>query len=264
MGFPTTEQIENRIFKDGVLTLPESVREGIKKCLISSTSEIAEAKTYLCNAYKKDFWSPPDVRYESDATIDAYTIYYLPRNFFIPRIAFRDLSVCRKAVQFNKVIRILDIGSGTGAVSLGIFKLFYKGPYKIHLCALDASESALKRQKCILKASGLRFEGDEFWFKPIDLSDISEVDKDLSKRDPWDIIISANFMTELNSTVQKELVSILAKNLSKNGSIIIAEPAQDRGKRVLSDISKLAKDSGLTVYYPCAKDKTCTKYQCWK
>ena len=245
MGIPSADQIEKRIFKDGILVLPESVREGIRKCLVSSLSEIEEAKTYLCNAYRKDFWSRPDVRYESDATIDAYTIDYLPRNFFIPRIAVRDLAMNKKAIRFNKVIRVLDVGSGTGAVSLGIFELFSKAPlstHNIHFFALDSSVSALKRQECILKNSGLLFKEDKFSYKPVDLSDIAKVDKVLSPSEPWDIIISANFMTELDPKIQKELMPILIQNLSETGSIIIAEPAQDRGKKVLSDISAFAKD----------------------
>ena len=266
MVFPSAEQIENRIFKDHILILPDSVRDGIGRCLASSTSEIENAKTYLSNSYMKDFWSPPDVRYESDATIDAYTIDYLPRNFFIPRIAFRDLALCRKAVRFNEIIRILDIGSGTGAVSLGTFELFSSKPLSdlsIYFFALDSSVSALKRQVSILKESGLLFKRNTFMYKPVDLSDVSKVQRILSSRDPWDIIFSANFMSELDSKTQRKLVPILAENLSKNGSIIIAEPAQNRGRKVPSDISKLAQEVGLTVYYPCAEDTECLKPQCW-
>lgn len=267
MSFPKVSQIEESIFQNGLLVLPASVRTGILSCLASSTSEITKAKDELCNAYKKNYSDPPDVRYETDAIIDAYTIDYLPRNFFIPRIALRDLAICEKVVKFNKTINILDIGSGTGAVSLGVFELFSKAPFSkfsINLLALDSSQKALERQSCILKKSHLLFKQDTFRYKPIDLKDIRKVSRVLDSHAPWDLIISANFMNELEFDYQKEIISLLPKYLSKNGSVIIAEPAVDRGKRILSSISKIALDIGLTIYYPCSEDSSCTKNKCWK
>lgn len=267
MVIPTAEEIEERIFKDGLLELPKSIRVGINKCLKSSPSEIEEASSYLSNAYKKDYWNPPDVRYETEATIDAYTVDYFPRNFFIPRIAFRDLAISRKAVRFDKIIRVLDVGSGTGAVSLGIFELFSRGPlkeYSIYLLALDSSQAALERQARIRRESGLAFEGDQFLYKPVDLSEVALVERILSKYNDWDLIFAANFMTELSPDIQKKLFTVLSRHLTDRGSIIIAEPAQNRGRKVLSDISKLAQELNLTIFYPCFEDFACTKPQCWK
>lgn len=260
------EEVEARLFMNGNLVFPDTIRSAIISCLKTNPSEIDEAKSYLSSAYKGDYCSKPDVRYESDATIDAYTLDYLPRNFFVPRIAIRDLSLSPRASRFDAVIRILDVGSGTGAVALGVLELFSQSPlkrYKIHFQALDSSKKALQRQKEIIEASGLHFKGDEYKRKLIDLSDTIEVDKVLSSTGKWDLIISANFMVELDDPIQTALLKVLTKHLSENGSIIIAEPAQDRGKIVISNAAKLSRSQsqGLSIYYPC--HDSCRKPMCW-
>lgn len=257
-------EVEARLFVNGNLIFPETIKNAIISCLKTDYNEIDAAKSHLASAYKGDYISPPDVRYESDATIDAYTIDYLPRNFFIPRIAIRDLSLSPNASKFNEVIRVLDIGSGTGAVALGVFELFSKAPlnrYGIDLLALDRSEKALIRQNELIKSSGVLFRGNKFEHKVVKLDNTNEVDRILSSSGKWDLIVSANFMVELNDKTQNDLLKILAKYLSDNGSIIIAEPAQDRGKKVIANAAKLSKSLDLSIFYPC--HDSCRKGLCW-
>jgi SAM-dependent methyltransferase len=268
MDFPSTDQIEKRIFQNNSLVLPDSVRGGIHRCLSASIEGIEKATSYLKDVYKGNYCDIPDVNYDIDGVIDAYTIHYLPRNFFVPHIIFRDLSLCKELVQFGETIRVLDVGSGTGAISLDIFDLFSRPPlkhYKIDLFAIDVSESALKRQACLRKESKLSFEGDRCRYKPMDLSDLSRVRKVLSVNGPWDIIISANFMVELDIEIQKELICIFSENLSEQGSLIISEPSQDRGKIIIHNIADILPTAGLTIYYPCEEVVLCKgkKSKCW-
>jgi SAM-dependent methyltransferase len=266
MEFPNSKEIEKSLFTDDGLVLPSKVRDGIEQCLVSSASEIYQAKEQLSSTYK-DYVNPPKIDYENAAIIDAYTVDYLPRNFFIPQIAFRDLALCDNAVLFNKTIRILDLGSGTGAVALGVFELFSKAPFynhfNIELIALDFSIKALQRQRNLRVKSGLNFTGDEFDVKHIDLKDVAKVAGFLATQKPWDVIFSGNFMNELDPKSQEALIDTLSMHLAKNGSIIIAEPAQDRSKKILAMISAYAKKKGLTIYYPCNEKNRCSKSQCW-
>jgi SAM-dependent methyltransferase len=266
MKFPSADDIEKVIYEDSSLVLPEKLRAGIAACLSSSPDQIETAKAKISAEYVRDYSQPPKIEYEDVSIIDAYTIDYLPRNFFVSKLAIRDLALSAAAVNFGKVIRVLDVGSGTGAVTLGLFDLFSKPPlnnYNIHLLALDSSALALARQD-ELRQKGFTYKGDSFKYKTIDLKDNAAVGKELSKHEEWDIIVSANFLNELDPQNQLKLVKVLSQHLAAEGSLVIAEPAQDRGKMILKNISAAAVNMGLSIFYPCSSTVPCPKYKCWK
>ncbi|MBF0516695.1 MAG: class I SAM-dependent methyltransferase [Nitrospirae bacterium] len=271
MGFPSADIINNIIFNKHLnsgrrFILPDNISQSIEKCLESSNSDINNASHVLKDQLRGNYSSSKHTEYTNVAVVDAYTIEYLPRYFFIPHIIFRDLALCRELVGFGITIRILDMGSGTGAVSLGVYDLFSNdtfNDYSVDLVAVDKSEAALTRQFCLINQVGFRY--DLFHCEALDISDIDKVSQFLKRNKPWDIIISANFIVELDVHIQKSLIALLSRYLSEFGSLVICEPPQDYAKIIIHNIADVIKDSGLTVYYPCSAPWSCKpkKVKCW-
>lgn len=101
---------------------------------------------------------PTVLDYSGDVTIDAYSAYYLPRNSLVPKVA---ITCCAHSTAFQNLpsrLRILDLGSGTGSVVLGLLDLFRnkaRSATRLAIVALDVSLEALRRQRQLVNHVGL-------------------------------------------------------------------------------------------------------------
>jgi SAM-dependent methyltransferase len=261
MVFPSFDDINPLVMPAGN-ALPERIRAGIESCISSSLEEIELARGKLTEIYRnnEDYRTPLTGITYTPPLIDAYTIDYLPRNFLIPRIAIRDLSINRRTVDFDSTIRVLDLGSGTGAVAAGLFDLFTNpclSDYKLHFLAADRNPEKLNRQDCILRETGYLTPGHIFQKITVDLTDTENLARVLSEHETWDLIFFANSLAEIDVEVYRNILGIIPSFLKENGSIIIAEPAQDRGEVIILNIADVIAGRGLTIYYPCSVASSC-------
>ncbi len=261
MTFPSYDEI-NPFLMPTNNTLPDNIRRGIKNCLASSYEDIEIARGDLENLFRNngDYLTPLVGINYTLPLIDAYTIDYLPRNFLIPRIAMRALSLNRRTVSFGSEIRVLDCGAGTGAVALGLFDLFsipLLSNYNLKFYALDVNINKLERQRCILQNAGFLHGENYFQGVQVDISNIDSFRTFLSSQSEWDLIFFANSLSEIGVDSYRNIFGILHHYLAENGSIIIAEPAQDRGKVIIHKIADLIVSQGLTTYYPCNNVTSC-------
>ncbi len=263
----TAEIIKEICTKDGLFHVPDGVKTAIEACLASNdenaiTTEyrrlLAEFQTY------ENEMGPAHINYEGDLTLDAYTIYYLSRYTIIPSVALRDLTLHPFFQNVPDSFRVLDLGSGTGAVVLGLLSLFSTSPLSqvaVNITALDRCAEALNRQKSLIEKAG--FNSKRVHHYEEDLCDIDSCIKLSKKEGPYYLIFLANCLTELEPDVAINLVGRLPEILANNGAIVIAEAQRDYIKKLVRTLATTAESLGLHVYYPCPTTDCPYVPWCW-
>jgi len=262
----TPDLIKRIITQNGSLFVPESITDAIGSCLVSSDDAIREEGDKLKETYDKfaTKLEPIVVDYSGDVTIDAYSVYYLPRNMLVPKVA---ILCCAYDAAFQNLpnrLSVLDLGSGTGAVVLGLLDLFHnKALLGIHLdiVALDSSLESLNRQSKLVEHLGIH-DSSHKW-QQVDLSDPVSYQSKLPMGAPYDMVFAANIFTELKEQPTDELIKCVAPLLSENGIIVSVESQSNYAMRQRARIVKTAKNLGLHMYYPCPPELSCPKRDCW-
>lgn len=264
----TPATIEKICKRNGLFHVPDRVRTSIEGCLIND-DENAVTTEYL--RLMGDFQQyqnlmiPAHIDYyaNGELTLDAYITYYLSRYMFIPSVALRDLTLHPFFQNVPDSFNVLDLGSGTGAVVLGLLSLFSNNPLSqvaINITTLDCCAEALGRQKDLIKKAG--FNSKQVHHYEQDLCDMDSCIKLAKKDGPYYLIFIANCLTELEHDVAKNLVGRMPEILVANGAIIIAEAQRDYIKKLINDLAANAEEHGLHVYYPCPATG-CPYPWCW-
>ena len=90
----TAEVIEGITKKDGNYFLPDRIRGAIENCLEYGNGDLIVGEYgRLLKEYEqyRKLRVPAVIDYKGSLTLDAYTAFYLSRNFCIPFIGLRDL-----------------------------------------------------------------------------------------------------------------------------------------------------------------------------
>lgn len=266
MTIITPEIVKRIITKGGRLHVPESTTDAIASCIVSDANDIRAEGERLKTLYDtlSTKMEPIVVDYSGVLTIDAYSVYYLPRNTLVPKIS---ILCCAYNVAFQclpKRLRVLDVGSGTGGVVLGLLDLFrndaLSGTY-LDIVALDSSHGSLERQRKLVRRMDIGHSSHKCY--EVDLSDPKEYEDKLSAGAPYDMVFAANLFAELDQPVSDTLVEHIVPLLSENGIIISVESQSNYAMKQRAHITKKAKNFGLHMYYPCPPDLACPKRQCW-
>jgi 2-polyprenyl-3-methyl-5-hydroxy-6-metoxy-1,4-benzoquinol methylase len=255
-------QVNNIITRNGELFVPDLIEDAILKCVLNPLNSVVKAGSDL-----KDTFSPLDhavtADYSNSLVVDAYSLYYMRRNIFIPRIALRDITMNSELQKFPEEISVLDIGTGTGAVVIGLLEMFLHPPFNginIHVDAIDASQACLDRLQCHLDASGLsKFEVK---LSVQNVCDVKAIDGFLANSKNYKIIFLANLFNELSHEQSCLLLHSLSAHLTEKGLIVIASAQRDFIKELQPLLVKQAIQDGLGVYYPCPRFDEST-HDCW-
>lgn len=261
--------IKTLITESGYLFVPDLITKAIGECLASDPDSIEKERQLLIDEYKA-YWKklePIRMNYDSATTLDAYTVHYLPRNTLIPKIAFSLLSNNPAFVDIPNRINILDLGSGSGGVILGLLDLFSNqelADIKLDIVAVDSSSLSLDRQNQLINHTG--YKSASYELLQVDLSEPNEYEKQIISNAPYDYIFSANLITELDENAIEALLKQIKGTMTENGVAVIAEAPRDYVISQIIRINKLAKNLDLYVYYPCPIDLECPKSieeGCW-
>lgn len=259
--------IEKLCTRDGLFCVPDRIKTSIEVCL-ANDDEDAITKEYLrlLEEFQKyrTLMQPAHIDYRSALTLDAYTVYYLSRYMFIPSVALRDLTLHPFFQNVPDSFSVLDLGSGTGAVVLGLLSLFSNSPLSkvaINITTLDCCAEALNRQKCLIEKAG--FDSKQVKHYKEDLCNIDKCIELVTKESPYYLIFLANCLTELKPDVATELVGRLPAILADNGAIIIAEAQRNYIKKLIKTLAGPAEEHGLHVYYPCPATGCPPAYGLW-
>jgi hypothetical protein len=263
----SVKTLESLLLEKHVFDIPENIKSAIEKSVETrDVNTLNQEYSNILNTYRnfRQLMRPIEIDYHGITTIDAYSLFYLPRNIGIPWLAFRDLAVHPAFQSIPDNINVLDFGSGTGAVSLGLLQLYnHIKPFSngiINIVSIDVCNEALVRQKRLIKESGLK--GNHITIQS-DLNDIKNSMDKLQKYGKYKFIFIANCFTELNNEIAKKWICNLAGLLDDTGAIIIAEAQRDYIKRTISILAADAINYGLFVYYPCVSLFCGRDNYCW-
>jgi len=258
----TCPQVWSIITRNDRLFIPGVIENAILSCLTEDIQAIKQAGEEL-----KEAFEPVDraitIDYNRPEIVDAYSLYYLRRNTLIPRIAIRDMTLNQSLQSFPEELRVLDLGSGTGAVTLGLLEMFLHPPFNtisIHVDAFDNSTACLNRLEQHKEASGL----SSFSVNTItlDICNVALLDTLLNDCGSYDLIFAANLFNELEHVESCEILRCLSKHLADKAVIVIANAQRDFIKELQPLLVTEAYSNGLSVYYPCPTHDTSTHY-CW-
>ncbi|ADJ26455.1 hypothetical protein Dehly_1161 [Dehalogenimonas lykanthroporepellens BL-DC-9] len=252
---------------NGIWTVPDTIVNAISQKLTSDTNTLEDEK----ERFEKEFRdcrksdSPINIDYylKGEVSLDAYTAFYLPRYSLIPAISFRDLSLHSNLKQLPDEIKILDMGSGTGAITLGLLHFLTELGYpreSIQIVNLDCCGPATKRRKDLISSCG--FDRYHIAHETIDFNHTSILSSTLEYYGPFDYIFTGSCLTELDHTVIDTLIKLFSRTLSEPGAIIIAEARRTYTGNLIHRLALNAPNHGLNVYYPCI-DMHCSSSSCW-
>jgi ribosomal protein RSM22 (predicted rRNA methylase) len=212
-------------------------------------------------------------RYLDDpAHAAAYLSYFLPVNLSKVQVLLDELPNDSSHETPDRPMVVLDLGCGPGTGSLALLDwLWHRSPKRaksLSILAADASHAPLQEaerlwgaycQEVGMSDQGLRFvEGNlEHPLK-------GDLGKQIVRGGPYDLIMMANCLNELFSTVadppaeRAAVVGQLLPFLAPRGTIMIVEPALRQTARALHQMrNHLLKKSLCTVYSPCLHEGAC-------
>ncbi len=203
-----------------------------------------------------------------------YLLYFLPLNFCKVQSVLKKLPL---AFFHQSKIRILDMGCGPGTFTLAlmdaVFSLHAKDPkacHHIEILSLDQNYHALKDAQALHEEMLKHYRKKNPNVKMTFISrtfDLRRGKPDtLLKNDQYDLIVAANFFNEWVSAKAEEkgkfLEKIYDRHLSKEGYLILMEPALQRSTRELMLLrDQIISKKSLKVFAPCLHQNSCPMLQ---
>jgi ribosomal protein RSM22 (predicted rRNA methylase) len=234
-----------------------------------STQALAQAVAALSHLYTRD----RSRLGELDATKEAWLArigFFLPRDLpkvFGPLDELLGSELFRhERWQSERSLRMLDIGAGLGATSLGVarwLRLRALPIERLHVVALERNARALRSFQAL--ASALSQFDDEF--VPLTLDARSEELERAQLSERFDLITFGFVLNELfpesapeeRAARRAELLLRAAERLREGGAIIVLEPALRESARELMAVRDLlvARGRAPFVIAPCLHTHSC-------
>ena len=193
-----------------------------------------------------------------------YALYYFIVNFYK---IWRPLLDLYYAGQLQENVNILELGVGPGSTTFGLMEFYKHIANKKKKKQFSLTFVLIEKEKEFIDIFNTIFN-----YYKIDLPknlyikyDIKQIviNQDLSKEmfdTQFDLIIESNMFNAneyINFEIIENLLNQTVLGLSKHGSFIFIEPADDKLKNYLSDIRTKEKNYNLNTFSPCTCDKAC-------
>ncbi len=276
-------QVVLTYFKDN-RRVPDYIEKAIMKIVLQDLylrdacfEKIEEYFQFLPEIFVNDvisnlntmFFNFPKVEYKHKQL--SYLLYYLPANIFKVWKPLQDLHL-RNILKPD--MRILDVGTGPGSVSIGVIE-YYKSlaesfpelTYKLSFVLLDSDLKFLSLAQRLFEAVSV--------FMPINLSvTIEEIicenigtDSSFKSLGDFDLILISNFINcneGENSRNATPIIYEFSNNIKSDGSLIIIEPADEKSCVSFKSIRNEIVNSGiLNIFSPCiGLWESKSKYEC--
>ncbi|HJJ34624.1 MAG TPA: class I SAM-dependent methyltransferase, partial [Methanocorpusculum sp.] len=237
------EKVTGKSWKD------ETVLEKIRNAIL------AQKESYWKEGGKKN------VSYKGAYSVLGYMAYQMPGYVMEFSEFFAGLVT---SGLIRKHVKILDIGSGPGTVSIGIGRVLscLEG-MTAEITPLEQSETHIEAYQAVVPAFLTQAGGKVTANKPLAL----DITKEIPEGE-FDLIVCSNVINELSGLdpeQKADLVLALSKHLVPDGNLAILEPADLTNSTMLRDLSRDVKKKGLTIYAPCndLRGVYCTVSPCW-
>ncbi|WP_406657432.1 small ribosomal subunit Rsm22 family protein [Methanolobus sp. ZRKC2] len=215
---------------------------------------------------KADYWKEGksrNISYEKGYSILGYLAYQFPVYFVQFQHILYDMA---QDGLLKKRMKILDVGSGPGTISLATIDLYSRldGP-KAVVHSLEMYDENIEAYNAIVPQYAQIKEKVDIR-EPLK-ADISKIDVDILP-EKIDLMVFSNVLNEIKEFSIPEkarLVKKMSEKLSHDGSILIIEPADKVNSTELRKLSIGLKGAGLSIYSPCSFiwDSGCNPVECW-
>ncbi|MFT6146385.1 MAG: ribosomal protein RSM22 (predicted rRNA methylase) [Myxococcota bacterium] len=159
--------------------------------------------------------------------------------------------------------RVLDLGAGLGTTTLGTASFAKRaGVESLHVTAVEQDDIGLRILESLARACGHAALAEHT--VPIALNvDHSDMTTVTDRYDgPFDLILMGLSLNELfndRATVERRVAYLqrLRSLLSKDGSIVLVEPALRTTSRDLQQVRNFLQERGVHIAAPCTHTETC-------
>jgi SAM-dependent methyltransferase len=252
-------------------TFPPALEQAIEQYITRKVGKdwtdpvILERLRRAIVAQKDDYWKPAHKRslqYTKGYAVLGYLAYHFPVYFMQTRLLMAMLA--REGLLKNHMT-ILDVGAGPGVVPLAIADFYSRldmATATIH--AIERSDEHIEAFTYLTQQGGT--PKTRATIEPPIKADITGAVKD-QLPDGIDLMVFSNVLNELPGSVKDraDIVMGFAEHLAPDGSILIAEPAEEVTSSGLRSLSLAVKKQGLSIYSPCSFiwKTNCTPDRCW-
>lgn len=211
---------------------------------------------------KESYWKEGDkksVAYKGAYSVLAYMAYQMPG--YVHEVS-EFFAFMLKSGLIRQHIRVLDVGSGPGTVTIALSRVLSCFPQmSAEVVAIERAET--HREAYSYVVSRMLVSSNVTASKPLSL--------DITKELPdgtFDLIICSNVINELTTldiAGKAALLQNLSKHLTSDGNLVVLEPADLENSTSLREVSRVAKANGLTIYAPCndLRGVPCRVSPCW-
>lgn len=221
--------------------LPESYSRVLENELVEAygpdwhTGESGDTLREAIRRLKTDYYYQNDIEYDRVAAL-GYALYHLPASYATPGYVLADLT--RKEL-LPRQLSVLDIGAGVGGPALAVDD-FYPEDALVRYHAVEPTPAADILEE-FLDDTGRNFH------HTIHRQPVEEYDLDTDG--PWDLILCANVLSELD---EPEAVLRAAHDaLRPDGSLVAIAPADLNTSTGLRAAERAVSGAnGYTVYAP--------------
>lgn len=194
----------------------------------------------------------------------ARALFWLPRDLPKVQRAVSELSFA--GALPDRPLKVLDLGAGLGATSLGLLRALPAGRAVAEITAVDRDARALEvfqRVFARAQSAGLAPAGVTAQTLTRDLS-ADGWDESLGT---YDVILAGLSLVELaqataesesaRGAVIAERVRAILPHLAEDGALILVEPASRHETRALHHARDALLSAGVTVFSPCLHARAC-------
>ncbi len=217
-------------------------------------------------AQKADYWKSPAKRrlaYTKAYSVLGYLAYHFPVYFMQTEYLLRDLA---GAGLLKPEISVLDVGTGPGVVPFAIADFYSRlDNASAKISSIEQSEENIEAFR-FLRQTLYPVKGRTTLNTP-EQADIRTIDNKKIPG-PVDLLIFSNVINELETASiegQADLVMRFAGHVKQDGTILIAEPAEEVTAIRLRVLTQALQDRGLRIHSPCSFlwGTRCDPSRCW-
>ncbi|HWN69048.1 MAG TPA: small ribosomal subunit Rsm22 family protein, partial [Haliangium sp.] len=242
MHWTISPDIEAALWNATQQVLPPALSSGgtLRQAVIDRSRRLTEERL--------DVGTPLSGR-EHDADLAAHALFFAPADAAKILIPLSELH--GRDLVPGGPLRILDVGSGPGAMTLGaldfLHRIGHRAPISVH--AVDRDRDALRIFRQAVSELGAQLQSElAVTVEQVDLA------RSHGPAAGADLILVGNVLNELAPARSRTLLTELLGVLDPAGSLIIIEPALRETARALHELRDFAvTQTGAHVFAPCVR-----------
>ncbi len=190
----------------------------------------------------------------------ARTLFWFPRD--LGKVALPVTELLAAGALPERPLRVLDLGAGVGATSLGVVRALRGARGVAHVTAVDNDPQALALLRRVAEGAsreGLLPAPGELVTEVRDLADPAW-GRGLGRFDLVTVGLSLVEVTRDESERAQRLAALLAgalEHVADDGALVVIEPATRPEARALQGARDVLVARGVTVFAPCPHARAC-------